>query len=135
MRTQTCRRHPSAGRFMAVCSGCTQELYDIQARNQEMTDAREVLASTTFTVYDARTTSTGGCTYLTVASRSNDVFRVDVLRRPTYAETRIDLPNPVPWDSWIPVEQVSTRDGAEHEAQFADAVDRAGPDPACIALA
>lgn len=30
MTYQTCRRHPAAGRFLATCSGCAQELHDIQ---------------------------------------------------------------------------------------------------------
>ncbi|WP_035796380.1 hypothetical protein [Kitasatospora mediocidica] len=30
MHFQTCRRHPSAGRFMATCSGCAQELHDLK---------------------------------------------------------------------------------------------------------
>jgi hypothetical protein len=28
MKLQTCRRHPRAGRFLATCSGCTQEIHD-----------------------------------------------------------------------------------------------------------
>jgi hypothetical protein len=31
---QTCRRHPHAGPFMATCSGCAQDLYDIAAANR-----------------------------------------------------------------------------------------------------
>lgn len=27
---QTCRRHPSAGRFMRTCPGCAQELHDLR---------------------------------------------------------------------------------------------------------
>lgn len=34
MKFQTCRRHPEAGRFLAECSGCKQELFDIQQRNE-----------------------------------------------------------------------------------------------------
>lgn len=34
MRLQTCRRHPNAAPFMATCSGCAQELYDIEQANR-----------------------------------------------------------------------------------------------------
>lgn len=27
---QTCRRHPTAGRFMRTCPGCAQDLHDVQ---------------------------------------------------------------------------------------------------------
>jgi uncharacterized membrane protein YidH (DUF202 family) len=36
---QTCRRHPKAGPFMATCSGCAQELYDIEQRNRAAAEA------------------------------------------------------------------------------------------------
>ncbi|MFF3511544.1 hypothetical protein [Streptomyces sp. NPDC002573] len=39
MQLQTCRRHPSAGRFMATCSGCAQELYDIEQANRARAEA------------------------------------------------------------------------------------------------
>lgn len=40
MKLQTCRRHPSAGRFLATCSGCAQELYDIEAANRAQAAAK-----------------------------------------------------------------------------------------------
>jgi hypothetical protein len=39
---QTCRRHPSAGRFLATCSGCAQELYDIEQANRARAEAERV---------------------------------------------------------------------------------------------
>lgn len=36
---QTCRRHPEAGRFLATCSGCSQELYDIEQANRAKAEA------------------------------------------------------------------------------------------------
>lgn len=39
MIMQTCKRHPAAGRFMRTCSGCTQELYDIEQRNRATAEA------------------------------------------------------------------------------------------------
>jgi hypothetical protein len=35
VKLHTCRRHPSAGRFLATCSGCTQELYDLEVSNRK----------------------------------------------------------------------------------------------------
>jgi hypothetical protein len=42
MRLQTCRRHPSAGRFLATCPGCAQELYDIEQANRARAEAERV---------------------------------------------------------------------------------------------
>ena len=42
MHFQTCRRHPQAGRFLATCSGCAQELYDIQQANRARAEAERV---------------------------------------------------------------------------------------------
>lgn len=42
MRLQTCRRHPNAAPFMATCSGCTQELYDIEQANRARAEAERV---------------------------------------------------------------------------------------------
>lgn len=39
MHFQTCRRHPRAGRFLATCSGCAQELYDIEQANRARAEA------------------------------------------------------------------------------------------------
>lgn len=36
---QTCRRHPSAASFLATCSGCAQELYDIEQANRARAEA------------------------------------------------------------------------------------------------
>lgn len=41
MKLQTCRRHPSAGRFLATCSGCAQELHDIEQRNRRAAEAKK----------------------------------------------------------------------------------------------
>lgn len=42
MKLQTCRRHPKAGPFMATCSGCAQELYDIEEANRAAAEAERV---------------------------------------------------------------------------------------------
>lgn len=42
MRLQTCRRHPNAAPFLAECSGCKQELYDIEQANRASAEAGRV---------------------------------------------------------------------------------------------
>ncbi|MFF7947009.1 hypothetical protein [Streptomyces griseorubiginosus] len=42
MRFQTCRRHPNAAPFMATCSGCAQELHDIEQANRARAEANRV---------------------------------------------------------------------------------------------
>ena len=42
MRLQTCKRHPKAAPFMATCSGCAQELYDIEQANRARAEANRV---------------------------------------------------------------------------------------------
>lgn len=39
MRLQTCRRHPNAAPFTTNCSGCAQELYDIEQANRARAEA------------------------------------------------------------------------------------------------
>lgn len=42
MRFQTCRRHPKAAPFIRTCSGCAQELYDIEQANRARAEANRV---------------------------------------------------------------------------------------------
>jgi hypothetical protein len=42
MRFQTCRRHPNAAPFMATCSGCAQELHDIEQANRARAEAGRI---------------------------------------------------------------------------------------------
>lgn len=42
MRLETCKRHPHAAPFMATCSGCAQELYDIEQANRARAEAARV---------------------------------------------------------------------------------------------
>lgn len=42
MNLQTCRRHPNAGRFMATCSGCAQELHDIEQANRARAEGERI---------------------------------------------------------------------------------------------
>ncbi len=91
---QTCRRHPNAGRFMATCSGCAQELYDLQARNRAETAARTALNLIGMT--DARILTLQATeTTLIVATHNptspTSEYAVDVFRLPTPTETDPDL--------------------------------------------
>jgi peroxiredoxin len=123
---QTCRRHPSAGRFMATCSGCTQELHDLQARNEAMTAARAAVAKLgpePLIVQDAKLATRQGVTHLIVASRSdgNFEFCVDVFREPTRAEMNPELEDPIPAGSWVLIDQWGAYSEAEHLEQLAQA--------------
>ena len=42
MRLQTCKRHPNATPFMATCSGCAQELHDIEQANRARAEVNRV---------------------------------------------------------------------------------------------
>ncbi|PPS89598.1 hypothetical protein [Streptomyces sp. MH60] len=89
----TCRRHPTAGRFMRTCPGCAQELYDIEARNRAHAAARTALTligTPHAEITDVHATDTT----LIVASRQpgeHYAYAVDVFRLPTPAETDPDL--------------------------------------------
>jgi hypothetical protein len=54
MQLQTCRRHPSAGRFMATCSGCTRELYAIEQANRAHAAAERAAAVRAARIADLR---------------------------------------------------------------------------------
>jgi peroxiredoxin len=130
---QTCRRHPSAGRFMATCSGCTQELHDMQARNEAMTAARAAIAKLgpkPLTIQDAKRVDRQGVTHLIVASRSDSSdfgFCVDVFREPTRAEMNPELEDPIPAGSWVLVDQWGAHSEAEHREHVAAARAEYGP--------
>lgn len=91
---QTCRRHPEAGRFMATCSGCARELYDIEARNRAEAEAVKalVLAGTP----DAVILSAEAVGTALIVTSWNPAslaceYAVDVFRLPTAAETDPEL--------------------------------------------
>ncbi|MGW2113776.1 hypothetical protein [Streptomyces zhihengii] len=48
---QTCRRHPSAAPFLATCSGCAQELYDIEQANRARAEAERAATVTNYDCY------------------------------------------------------------------------------------
>jgi hypothetical protein len=123
MKLQTCRRHPRAGRFLATCSGCTQEIHDMQTRNQTMALATRVLATlpgyTTTQITDATRTPTG---HLIISTEDTDprraLYAIDVFRPATNTETNPDQIDPRPVGSWVLVDQWETDDEPEHAAQM-----------------
>lgn len=108
MHFQTCRRHPQAGRFLATCSGCTQELYDIEQRNRARAAASVALAvigtAADVRVIDAVWVGEG---LLVVTERPAAHFRyaVDAFRLPTPAEYDPEQVDPHPQGEWLLVDQ------------------------------
>jgi hypothetical protein len=87
---QTCRRHPEAGRFMATCSRCARELYDLEARNRAEAEARKALALAG--TPDAVILSAEAAGTALIVTTWNPAslaceYAVDVFRLPTDAET------------------------------------------------
>lgn len=108
MQFQTCSRHPGAGRFLAECSGCKRELFDIQARNEaRMTTARAALAA--IGTEGARILSiTEVDTAIVVATHQPGAYFeycVDTFRRPTAAETDPDRNDAIDPSTWVLIEQ------------------------------
>jgi hypothetical protein len=73
MKLQACRRHPSAGRFMATCSGCTKELFDLETANRKAAAAtadtvRHIVVGP-YTVTTRRLDAPGGFAYGTSVHR------------------------------------------------------------------
>ena len=107
MRLQTCRRHPNAGRFLAECSGCKQELHDLQERNRALAAAPKALAiigTPDAQILDA--TWVRGA--LVVASHQPDAhipYGVDAFRLPTSDETDPEQEDPRAPDEWVLVYQ------------------------------
>lgn len=105
MQTQTCRRHPKAGRFLRTCSGCAQELYDIEARNRAEAEARKALAlvgTPDALILSAEVVGTALIVVTRPASLACE-YAVDVFRLPTAAETDPDLSDDYrrPAGQWI----------------------------------
>lgn len=126
MRFQTCRRHPSAGRFLATCSGCAQELYDIAERNRALAAAPKALAvigaPTDAEVLDAAWVRGA----LVVATRQPSSiafeFAVDSFRLPTVDECDPDQDEPRTPGEWILVDQYGGHGTDEVPGMVADAI-------------
>jgi sarcosine oxidase gamma subunit len=129
MRFQTCRRHPKAGRFLATCSGCAQELHDLQygkaAPDPTREAARTALASidTPAGAYILSATRHGDA--LIVATdqppAANFAYAVDVFRLPTAAETDPEQVAPRAPGEWILVEQHGGHSRSDVGGMVADA--------------
>lgn len=107
MIRQTCRRHPNAGRFLAECSGCKQELHDIAERNRALAAAPKALALIgTPDAEILNATWVRGA--LVVATHQPDAYFpycVDAFRLPTADETDPDQDEPRAPGEWILVDQ------------------------------
>lgn len=127
---QTCRRHPKAGRFLAECSGCKQELHDLQYGKAKpdpvRAAARAALASigTPAGVHILSATRIGDA--LVVATdqppAANFAYAVDVFRLPTAAETDPEQVDPCAPGEWILVDQHGSHGRADVDRMIADAV-------------
>lgn len=105
---QTCKRHPNAGRFLAECSGCKQELYDIAERNRAIATAPKALAGigapTNAEIIDA-TWVREALIVTTRQPSSAFEFAVDAFRLPTPDETDPDQTEPRTPGEWILIDQ------------------------------
>lgn len=109
MRLQTCTRHPNAGPFLATCSGCTQELYDIEQANRARAEATKALANigapADAEVLDAAWVR--GALVVATRQPSSIAFEyaVDAFRPPTADEVDPDQDEPRTPGEWILVDQ------------------------------
>jgi len=100
---QTCKRHPNAGPFLATCSGCAQELHDIQERNRALAAAPKALAivgTPDAEILDA--TWVRGA--LIVASHQPDAhipYCIDAFRLPAPDETGPEQEDPRAPGEWV----------------------------------
>lgn len=108
MRLQTCRRHPNAGRFLAECSGCKQDLFDIAEGNRARAAAPRALA-VIGTPADVRIIDAvwvrGALVVTTEQAATNFAYAVDVFRRPTAAECDPEQVDPRTPGEWVLVDQ------------------------------
>lgn len=107
MRLQTCHRHPTAGRFMRTCSGCTQELFDIEQANRAKATAPKALA-VIGTPADARIIDAvwiRDALVITTEQTGNFRYCVDAFRLPTTAECDPEQVDPRTPGEWILMDQ------------------------------
>jgi hypothetical protein len=131
MRLQTCRRHPNAGRFMATCSGCAQELHDLQYGKPTPDPNREA-ARTALASIGTRPGS-----FILTARRIGDAlivatdqpasyafpYAVDVFRLPTAEETDPEQTDPRVPGEWILIDQYGGHSRNDVDGMVADAVE------------
>ena len=132
MRFQTCTRHPNAGPFLATCSGCTQELYDIEQANRARAEVTELLkkgmnslatigAPTDAVILDA--TWVRGALVVATRQPSSIAFEyaVDSFRLPTADETDPDQDEPRTPGEWILADQYGSHSTDEIPGMVTDA--------------
>lgn len=125
MRFQTCRRHPNAGRFLANCSGCTQELYDIEQANRARAAANKAIAGIgappDVEILDAAWVR--GALVVTTRQPTSVAFEfaVDSFRLPTANETDPDQTEPHTPGEWILVDQYGGHGEDDVPGMVADA--------------
>ena len=125
MRFQTCRRHPSAGRFLATCSGCTRELYEIEQRNRAHAAASKAIAiigaPADAEILDAAWVR--GALVVTYRQPTSIAFEfaVDSFRLPTPDELDVDQDEPRAAGEWILVDQYGGHGRDEVPGMVADA--------------
>ncbi|MFI1161433.1 hypothetical protein [Streptomyces sioyaensis] len=132
---QTCRRHPEAGHFMATCSGCTQDLYDIEQRNLAEAAALRAQARQALDILgtspDAQIISArrhGDA--LIVATQQPGAFHpvaVDTFRLPTADETDPEQVDPLTPGAWLLIDSRGGHDRTELQAMIRSAKDYLGP--------
>jgi len=122
---QTCRRHPFAGRFLATCPGCAQELYDIAERNRAVATARKAITSigapADAEILDA--TWVRGALVVATRQPSSIAFEyaVDSFRLPTTDEVDPDQDEPRTPGAWILVDQYGDHSADAIPGMVADA--------------
>lgn len=125
MRFQTCRRHPNAGRFLATCPGCAQELYDIAERNRALNAATKAIATinapANAELLDAAWVR--GALVVTTRQPSSIAFEyaVDSFRLPTADELDPDQDEPRAPGEWVLVDQYGGHSVDEVPGMVADA--------------
>lgn len=125
MRFQTCRRHPKAGRFLATCSGCAQELYDTEQRNLAIAAARKAITSIGAPADAEILDAVWVRGALVVATRQPSshafAFAVDSFRLPTPDETDPDQDEPRTPGAWILADQYGSHSADDVPGMVVDA--------------
>lgn len=127
---QTCRRHPKAGRFLRTCSGCAQELHDLQYGKPAVDPTREAARTALASI------GTPAGAYILSAIRHGDAlivatdqppsanfaYAVDVFRLPTAPETDPDQVDPRAPGEWVLVEQHGDHARTDVDRMIADSI-------------
>ncbi|MGW3821819.1 hypothetical protein ACWEAF_05790 [Streptomyces sp. NPDC005071] len=120
MKKQTCSRHPKAGRFLATCPACTQELFDIeQANRAKRAAARAALTAAGYSPTATILSITVINDTMVIAHQDGvpspfaAAYAVDTFRLPTVAEVNPEQDDPRTPGQWVLIDQYATDDGAD----------------------